>query len=219
MGCLINNNIITFLSLRNAHLIVAWVRMQRYILCSLSKSVTSVTKNCIQPQFYMVQFILTKIFLICFIKHWSHIVAQHLNHTFYLYICLTCIHHNAIKSLLWLLEIMIAHLFICSSELAPCGSLNCGPSRQPVHVMWFKWVERFRSSFGSINIISNSSYRFIEGNYIAINIVIELSPSPNSSLKIIATWLLIRIPIDHKAYCRWSQPKSRVNSDVEQIAL
>ncbi len=70
---------------------------------------------------------------------------------------------------------------ICSSELAPRGSLTL--IRADKRSVW-------RDSNGLCGFVpllahkhyseqlSSSSYRFIEENYIAIIIVIELSPSP-----------------------------------------
>ncbi len=68
---------------------------------------------------------------------------------------------------------------ICSSELAPHGTLN----RTDKQSMWRDSNEArcfvpLLPHKHYIKHLSNSSYRFIEENYIAIIIVIELSPSP-----------------------------------------
>ncbi len=85
---------------------------------------------------------------------------------------------------------------ICSSELAPCGSLS---------LIWADKRSVWRDSNESrcfvlllahkhyIEPLSSSSYRFIEENYIAIIIVIELSPSPSlkrEELMTIFVWIL-----------------------------
>ncbi len=73
---------------------------------------------------------------------------------------------------------------ICSIELALHGSLTL--IRADKRSVWRDSIESrcFVTLFAHKHLfehLSNSSYLFIEENYIAIIIVIELSPSPNTS--------------------------------------
>ncbi len=77
---------------------------------------------------------------------------------------------------------------ICSSELVPRGSLNWSERiNGPCGAIQMSHMVSFR--FWRINIISNIFRTFhivLEENYIAIIIVIELSPSPTSQAIILA---------------------------------
>ncbi len=101
---------------------------------------------------------------------------------------------------------------ICSSELVPRGSLNWSERiNGPCGAIQMSRVVSFR--FWRINIISNifrTFYIVLEENYIAIIIVIELSPSPKhiwNTLKVSSascgthmySWSI------HETHSRWAQ--------------